>query len=32
MTIAASSFGQHLREWRHRRRMSQLDLALAADV
>lgn len=32
MTAAPSSFGQHLREWRQRRRMSQLDLALAADV
>lgn len=32
MTSAISSFGQHLREWRQRRRMSQLDLALVADV
>src|SRR5690606_24071082 len=32
ITTATSSFGQHLREWRQRRRMSQLDLALAADV
>ncbi|QFR02386.1 helix-turn-helix domain-containing protein [Streptomyces phaeolivaceus] len=24
--------GEHLRQWRHRRRLSQLDLAIAADV
>lgn len=32
MTDAALSIGDHLRDWRKRRRMSQLDLALAADV
>ena len=26
------SVGEHLREWRHRRRLSQLDLALEADI
>ncbi|BBX08059.1 helix-turn-helix domain-containing protein [Mycolicibacterium aichiense] len=30
--MAGSSFGDLLRDWRHRRRLSQLDLALEADV
>ncbi len=29
---AAAPFGEHLRTWRQRRRLSQLDLALQADV
>ena len=29
---AARSFGEHLRQWRQRRRMSQLDLAGEADI
>jgi transcriptional regulator with XRE-family HTH domain len=29
---AARSFGEHLRQWRQRRRMSQLDLASEADI
>jgi len=32
MTPTARSIGDHLREWRQRRRMSQLDLALEADI
>lgn len=32
MVQAAPSFGKHLGEWRRRRRLSQLDLALRADV
>ncbi|MBX4906262.1 MULTISPECIES: helix-turn-helix transcriptional regulator [Rhizobium] len=32
MTPAARSLGDHLREWRQRRRMSQLDLALEAEI
>ncbi|MGG7579450.1 helix-turn-helix domain-containing protein [Rhizobium sp. Nf11,1] len=32
MTPTARSLGDHLREWRQRRRMSQLDLALEADI
>lgn len=28
----ASPFGQHLRTWRQRRRLSQLDLALEAEI
>lgn len=32
MTSTARSLGDHLREWRQRRRMSQLDLALEADI
>ena len=32
MLQAASPFGGHLREWRRRRRLSQLDLALRAEV
>ncbi|EJZ17470.1 helix-turn-helix transcriptional regulator [Rhizobium sp. Pop5] len=32
MNPAARSLGDHLREWRQRRRMSQLDLALEADI
>ncbi len=31
-TIPAGSFGDHLRAWRQRRRMSQLDLALDAEI
>lgn len=31
-TAIASSVGIHLRDWRQRRRMSQLDLALDADI
>jgi len=30
--MAATGFGELLRDWRHRRRLSQLDLALEADV
>ncbi|MBY2934319.1 helix-turn-helix domain-containing protein [Rhizobium leguminosarum] len=32
MTPTARSLGDHLREWRQRRRMSQLDLALEAEI
>ncbi|MBX4957166.1 helix-turn-helix domain-containing protein [Rhizobium lentis] len=32
MTPIVRSLGDHLREWRKRRRMSQLDLALEADI
>lgn len=32
MPVKKRSFGDHLRDWRGRRRMSQLDLALEADV
>src|SRR6202030_3408101 len=32
MARAARSVGDHLREWRQRRRMSQLDLACEADI
>ncbi|MDC9809097.1 MULTISPECIES: helix-turn-helix domain-containing protein [Rhizobium] len=32
MPPTARSVGDHLREWRQRRRMSQLDLALEADI
>jgi len=32
MTPTARSLGVHLREWRQRRRMSQLDLALEAEI
>jgi transcriptional regulator with XRE-family HTH domain len=32
MTRAVRSVGDHLREWRQRRRMSQLDLACEADI
>lgn len=32
MAKAASGIGEHLREWRRRRRMSQLDLALDAQI
>ncbi|MBX4930744.1 helix-turn-helix domain-containing protein [Rhizobium bangladeshense] len=32
MTPAARSLGDYLREWRQRRRMSQLDLALEAEI
>lgn len=32
MSSHPQSVGEHLREWRQRRRMSQLDLALAANV
>ncbi|MBX5085602.1 helix-turn-helix transcriptional regulator [Rhizobium lentis] len=32
MTPTVRSLGDHLREWRQRRRMSQLDLALEADI
>ena len=31
-TLSASAFGPMLREWRRRRRLTQLDLGLAADV
>jgi len=31
-TAAPAGIGEHLREWRQRRRMSQLDLALDADI
>jgi transcriptional regulator with XRE-family HTH domain len=30
--VSHSSIGRHLREWRQRRRMSQLDLALEAEI
>jgi transcriptional regulator with XRE-family HTH domain len=32
MEVATRPFGEHLRDWRRRRRMSQLDLALEAEV
>ena len=32
MTQAAASIGDHLREWRQRRRLSQMDLALDAEI
>jgi transcriptional regulator with XRE-family HTH domain len=32
MTRTAPSFGDHLRDWRQRRRLSQLDLACEADI
>lgn len=32
MSRSQSTFGQHLRSWRQRRRMSQLDLALEAQI
>jgi transcriptional regulator with XRE-family HTH domain len=32
MTQATLSFGEHLRDWRRKRRMSQLDLALEAEI
>src|SRR6202047_1916100 len=32
MLAAQKSVGDHLREWRQRRRMSQLDLALDAEI
>lgn len=32
MTIAARGVGDHLREWRQKKRMSQLDLALDAEI
>ena len=32
MSVAAAPVGDHLREWRRRRRMSQLDLACEADI
>ncbi|MBZ6075943.1 helix-turn-helix domain-containing protein [Microvirga puerhi] len=32
MTTPASTVGDHLRDWRQRRRMSQMDLALEADI
>ncbi len=32
MTSAVRAVGDHLREWRQRRRLSQLDLACAADI
>ncbi|WP_310539462.1 helix-turn-helix transcriptional regulator [Phenylobacterium sp.] len=32
MTRTASAVGDHLRDWRQRRRMSQLDLALEAEI
>jgi transcriptional regulator with XRE-family HTH domain len=32
MATAATTVGDHLREWRRRRRMSQLDLAVDADI
>lgn len=32
MTTPATSFGDHLRAWRQRRRLSQLDLALEAEI
>jgi transcriptional regulator with XRE-family HTH domain len=32
MVTAATSVGDHLREWRKRRRMSQLDLAVDAEI
>src|SRR3954465_1358104 len=32
MQIATRPVGEHLREWRQRRRLSQLDLALEADI
>ncbi|MEA2757961.1 MAG: hypothetical protein QOH65_574 [Methylobacteriaceae bacterium] len=32
MQVAARPVGEHLREWRQRRRLSQLDLALEAEI
>src|SRR5215510_9849131 len=32
MASAATTVGDHLREWRRRRRMSQLDLAVDAEI
>jgi len=32
MATAATSVGDHLRDWRKRRRMSQLDLAVDAEI
>src|SRR5947209_2068633 len=32
MTAPAQDLGRHLRDWRHRRRMSQLDLACDAGI
>jgi transcriptional regulator with XRE-family HTH domain len=32
MATAIRPFGEHLREWRQRRRLSQLDMALEADI
>ena len=32
MAHSQTQFGTHLREWRQRRRMSQLDLALEAEI
>src|SRR4051794_16704334 len=32
MTTPSKPFGEHLREWRMRRRMSQMDLALEAEI
>src|SRR5689334_20971725 len=32
MTAPQKAFGDHLREWRQRRRLSQLDLALDAEI
>jgi transcriptional regulator with XRE-family HTH domain len=32
MSVAAAPVGDHLREWRRRRRMSQLDLACEAEI
>jgi transcriptional regulator with XRE-family HTH domain len=32
MTVSVRPIGDHLRAWRRRRRMSQLDLALEADI
>ena len=32
MTVSPSAVGDHLRDWRQRRRMSQLDLALEAEI
>lgn len=32
MTVAARGVGDHLREWRQKRRMSQLDLALDTEI
>jgi transcriptional regulator with XRE-family HTH domain len=32
MTASSSAVGDHLRDWRQRRRMSQLDLALEAEI
>ena len=32
MSEAAKTFGDHLRDWRRRRRISKLDLATAAEI